>query len=95
LAAPLIGGLAAGGLIASFREGGELIAGVGVAGLAAFLVWRYWRAQRAAHESQAGGGCGCAAPETGPQHLEPSPIACTLTQGDFKERLHRGGDRFS
>jgi hypothetical protein len=86
LAAPLIGGLAAGGLIVSFGEGGELIAAFSVAGLFAFLIWRYRRSQRAAHES-ASEACGCAAPANTLQDPEPAPIACTLTQGDFKERV--------
>lgn len=87
LAAPLIGGLAAGGLIASFGEGGGRIAALGVGGLVAFLIWRYWRAQRAAHDGAAGVGCGCAAPENTRRDLAPAPIACTLTQDDFKERV--------
>ena len=78
LAAPLIGGLAAGGLIVGFGEGGKLIAGLGAAGLAAFLGWRAWCARRAAHESQAGGGCGCA-PANTLQNPETTPIACRLT----------------
>ena len=87
LAAPLIGGLAAGGVIVSFDAGGELIAAVGVAGLVAFLIWRQRRSQRAAQESASGGGCGCSAPESLTLDHVPAPIACTLTQGDFKERV--------
>ena len=85
LAAPLIGALAAGGVIVNFGERGELIAAVGVAGVVALLIWRQWRSQRDAHESVGGGGCGCATPENLTRDL--APIACTLTQVDFKERL--------
>jgi hypothetical protein len=85
LAAPLFGALAAGGVIVSFGEAGELAA-LGVAGLVAFLIWRYWRSQRAAHEG-AGRACGCAAPANTLQAPEPAPIACTLSQGDFRERV--------
>lgn len=84
LAAPLIGALAAGGVMVNFGERAELIAAVGVAGLVVFLIWRQWRSQRAAHES-VGGGCGCTTPENLTRDFVP--IACTLTQGDFKERL--------
>ncbi|MDB5577440.1 MAG: hypothetical protein JWR80_2616 [Bradyrhizobium sp.] len=85
LAVPLIGTLAAGGVIVSFGDGGELIAALGVAGLVAFLIWRYGRSQRAACESVGSGGCGCAAPDNPTHDLKPAPIACTLTQGDLKE----------
>jgi len=86
LAAPLIGALAAGGVIVSFGEGGALIAAAGVAGLVAFLIWRHWWAQRAA-VGNAGGACGCAAPRNTEHGLEPAPIACTLTPGDLRKRL--------
>lgn len=84
LAAPLLGGLAAGGLIARFEVGSDLIAALGVAGLAALLIWRYRRSRRAADES-AGGACGCAAPANTLRGPEPAPIACTLAPGNCKE----------
>lgn len=77
LAAPLFGALAAGGVIVGFGEAGGLIAALGVAGVVAFLIWRYWRSRRAAHEGVSG-ACGCAAPANTLQDPEPATIACTL-----------------
>jgi hypothetical protein len=86
LAAPLIGALGAGGVIVSLGAAGEFIAAAGAAGFVTFLIWRHWRAQRAAVEN-AGGACGCAAPRNTKPGLEPAPIACTLTPGDIGKRL--------
>lgn len=78
LAAPLFAAFAAGGVIVGFGGAGELTAALGGAGLVAFLIWRYWRSQRVAHES-ASGGCGCAAPANTLQDPGTAPIACRLT----------------
>jgi hypothetical protein len=78
LAAPLIAALAAGGVIVSFDEAGGLIAALGGAGLAAFLIWRYRRSQGAAHQC-ASGACGCAAPANTLRDPETTPITCRLT----------------
>lgn len=86
LAAPLFGSVAAGAAIASLGAAAERIAAFGAAGLVALLIWRHWRSQRAGIEG-AGGACGCAAPRNTDHGLEPAPIVCTLTPGDFKERV--------
>jgi hypothetical protein len=86
LAAPLFGALAAGGVIVSFGEAGELMAAFGAAGLVVFLIQRYWRSQRTAVEN-AGGACGCAAPRNTEDGLDPAPIACALTPGDLERRV--------
>lgn len=79
LAAPLFGSAVIAGAIAGFGEWSERIV-LGGAGLVAFLIWRHMRSQRDPIEG-AGGACGC------PAASSPAPIACTLTPGDFKERV--------
>lgn len=84
LAGPLLVGAFAGSAIFAFgAESLEWIAGLAAAGIAAFLLLRFWRSARASGEA-ANTDCGCspASKTTG-----PAPIACTLTQGDFKERI--------
>ena len=90
LAGPLLFGAFAGsGLFAFGAETFEWIAGLAAAGIAGFVLLRLWRTARTSGGT-ADKGCGCS---TTAKIIQPvqetgrTPIACTLTQGDFKERI--------
>jgi hypothetical protein len=87
LAAPLLAGLLTGSSLFAFgTQAAAWMAGLAALGLAAFLGWRYFRAARA---SPRVASCGCATSSqvAPPGQLESAPIACTLTQGDFTQRV--------
>lgn len=78
---PLAGSVLAGSTaIALLSESLEWLGIIGIAGVAGFLLWRLNRSQ-----AKAASSCGCAT--ASPTPSAAAPIACTLTPGDFKERI--------
>lgn len=90
LAGPLLFGAFAGSALFAF--GAEVLAwmaGLAASGIAAFVLLRLWRSARTpAHAAHT--ACGCS---TATNLIQPNdesscaPIACTLTPGDFKDRI--------
>jgi hypothetical protein len=75
------------GLIASFSAGYLLAAAA--AGIAGFVLLRFWRPAQLATPA-ADKTCGCSTVARVIHPIDESsrvPIACTLTPGDFKERI--------
>lgn len=85
LAAPLFGSAAISTALIGFGETAERGLAFGAAALLSFLAWRNWRSRRALMETTTG-ACGCAAPQEF-NVGRAAPIACTLTPGDFKQRV--------
>ena len=68
-----------------FGETAERGLAFGAAALLSFLAWRNWHSRRALMETTTG-ACGCAAPQDFTVG-GAAPIACTLTPGDFEQRV--------
>jgi hypothetical protein len=90
VASPLFAGAFAGSASARLGlETVEWIAGLGAGGIAAFLLLRRWGPWRISGCASID-SCGCSGVSSAAQSVqatELAPIACTLTPGEFKERV--------
>ncbi len=102
MAAPLIAGTFAGSMLLAFgAEPLKWSSGIAVIGFAAVLLWRHQRSARALASAGAT-RCDCSAAlrvarqlpkaeliPVQPPPLDPTVVACTLTPGDYRQRVIR------
>ncbi len=84
MAVPILAGAFAGSALFAFgAQAFVWIAALAAAGLAAMMLLRFRRSVRA-FRREVDNACGCA---SGAGGVDSAPIACTLTPGDFRERI--------